>query len=308
MDNLSKYLQERMNASSQGAEYRRMQAAVQNDADVQAFIKAHSAELADSAVERGTAKLYEYVQQRDKIARGEQPFAPGYEPVLVVSAHLIDIEYRPTAAKIAADGVVERQSLVTAINMPKDIRHADLATYEQTDERIDAIVAATDFTVAIKEHPHAFTKGLYLSGPFGVGKTYLLGAVAKKIAEFGVATTLLHVPTFAVTMKAAIGDNSVLPRIEQVEKAQVLVLDDIGAEALSPWFRDEVLGVILQYRMQEQLPTLFSSNKSMTELEGFFAGNERGDAENVKAARIMERVRYLAREVFVGGINRRQTE
>lgn len=308
MDNLSKHLRERMDANGQAEEYRRMQAAVEQDAGVQAFIKAHRSELADSAVERGTAKLYEYVQQRDKLARGEQTFAPGYEPVLVVSAHLIDIEYRPTAAKIAADGAQERRSLVTTISMPKDIRHADLATYEQTDERFDAINAATDFTLVLKDHPHDFTKGLYLSGPFGVGKTYLLGAIANRVAEFGIATTLLHVPTFAVTMKSAIGDNSVLPRIEAVQAAPVLVLDDIGAEALSPWFRDEVLGVILQYRMQEQLPTLFSSNKSMAELESFFAGNERGDAENVKAARIMERVRYLAKEIFVGGKNRRQEE
>lgn len=34
----------------------------------------------------------------------------------------------------------------------------------------------------------------------------------------------------------------------------VLILDDIGAEFLSSWFRDEILGAILQYRMMERLP------------------------------------------------------
>ena len=35
------------------------------------------------------------------------------------------------------------------------------------------------------------------------------------------------------------------------------MMDDIGADAMSSWIRDEVFGVILQYRMQEQLPTFF---------------------------------------------------
>lgn len=35
----------------------------------------------------------------------------------------------------------------------------------------------------------------------------------------------------------------------------VLLIDDIGAENNSPWSRDEVLGTILQYRMDSDLTT-----------------------------------------------------
>jgi len=35
------------------------------------------------------------------------------------------------------------------------------------------------------------------------------------------------------------------------------------------------------------------------------AVNQRGDQEPIKAARIMERIRFLAREVIVAGPNRR---
>ncbi len=55
--------------------------------------------------------------------------------------------------------------------------------------------------------------------------------------------------------KNAIKDGSVKERIDEIKMAQVLVLDDIGAEQHSPWVRDDVLQVILQYRMQENLPT-----------------------------------------------------
>ena len=36
------------------------------------------------------------------------------------------------------------------------------------------------------------------------------------------------------------------------------MIDDIGAESMTSWIRDDVLSVILQYRMQEQLVTTFS--------------------------------------------------
>ena len=106
-------------------------------------------------------------------------------------------------------------------------------------------------------------------------------------------------------MKNAIGQNNVLDKVNVIKKAPILMIDDIGADALSAWIRDEVLGIILQYRMQEQLPTFFSSNFTMDELEQHLTTSQRGDNEPVKAGRIMQRVRYLAKEVEVSGHNRR---
>ena len=79
------------------------------------------------------------------------------------------------------------------------------------------------------------------------------------------------------------------------------MMDDIGADAMSSWIRDEVFGVILQYRMQEQLPTFFSSNFSMQELEKHLSVTQRGESEPLKAKRIMERIRYLTKEIQMTG-------
>ena len=232
--------------------------------------------------------------------------APGYQPKLVVANGLIDVAYEPTDAKVAADEEAKQASLVTSVNMPKDIRDASLDSYDPTDDRLDALLAANRFVLAVVADPKAFHQGLYLSGPFGVGKTYLLGAIANDLAsKGGIATTLIHVPTFVVEMKNAIGNNSVLKKIDSVKRAPILMLDDIGAESISPWVLDDVLGIILQYRMQEKMPTLFSSNKSMAELTESLAGTDRGNSEMLKAKRIMERVRFLAKEITVDGENRR---
>ena len=45
----------------------------------------------------------------------------------------------------------------------------------------------------------------------------------------------------------------------QMKNTEILFIDDIGAENCSAWSRDEVLGPILQYRMQSHLPTFFTS-------------------------------------------------
>lgn len=59
--------------------------------------------------------------------------------------------------------------------------------------------------------------------------------------------------------------------MDEIKLSEVLILDDIGAEQSTAWVRDEILQVILQYRMQENLPTFFTSNFNFEDLEKHFA-------------------------------------
>ena len=91
---------------------------------------------------------------------------------------------------------------------------------------------------------------------------------------------------------------------DKVKKCDLLLIDDIGAETVTSWNRDEVLGTILQYRMQESLPTFFTSNLSLKELEVHLAGN---DSEGkIKARRIIERIKYLTDNITMIAENRRK--
>src|SRR5699024_7948918 len=96
-------------------------------------------------------------------------------------------------------------------------------------------------------------------------------------------------------------------KLDAVKKAPILMLDDIGADSMGSWIRDDIFGVILQYRMQEQLPTFFSSNFTMNELESHLTVTQRGEEEPLKAKRIMERIRYLTQEIKMTGRNRRNS-
>lgn len=83
-------------------------------------------------------------------------------------------------------------------------------------------------------------------------------------------------------MKNAIGDHTVNDKLEAIKKANVLMLDDIGAETMSSWARDEILGTILQFRMLENLPTFFTSNFDLKGLEHHLTHSQRGEEEQLK--------------------------
>ncbi|MEJ7417551.1 primosomal protein DnaI, partial [Staphylococcus epidermidis] len=61
---------------------------------------------------------------------------------------------------------------------------------------------------------------------------------------------------------------------------------------------------LLHYRMVQELPTFFSSNLSFEELEHHLSITREG-AEKTKAARIIERIKSLADDVYLEGKNYR---
>lgn len=306
VENVGKVLQEKMRATDMRQRYQKLVTKALADPDVKTFLQAHRAELTQEDIERSASKLYEYVKIKENIAQGKEIPMLGYSPSLMISQHRIEVNYVPTAELLAQREQLARQTRVRTINMPKSIRRARIEDYDQT-KRQDVLMAALAFIDAYQEQPQEFHKGMYLQGKFGVGKTFLLAAIANELAANGFKSTLVHFPSFAVEIKSAIGENNTKQLIDEIKKAPVLMLDDIGAEQLSSWLRDDVLGVILQYRMQEELPTFFSSNLAMAQLESeYLTVNNRGEAEPVKARRIMERIRFLASEYLVEGPNRRQ--
>lgn len=280
---------------------------VMDDPDVKKFIADHREQLTDEDIEKSYSKLYEFVQEKKKFHLNDPSMiAPGYEPRLTLNFHYIDVTYVPTELLIAKQKEEELRKRVSAMTMPKDVRQATFAKFDRSSSgRFEALSEATKFIDAYVTNPREFHKGLYLQGTFGVGKSYLLGAIANELAKDAVLTTIIHFPTFTVEMKQAIAKDLVGEKLDAVKKAPVLMIDDIGAESMTSWIRDDVLSVILQYRMQEQLVTFFSSNLDMRALEEHLTISQRGEQEPLKAKRLMERIRYLAKEISLSGQDRR---
>ncbi len=187
-------------------------------------------------------------------------------------------------------------------HMPNEIEKATFVDIYKNDRaRIPIVKYFKDFIEKYcnGENP----KGVYLTGNFGSGKTYLIAALFNEMAKKGVKSILIYYPEFLRSLKAAFNTNYE-EKFRYIKKIPLLLLDDIGAENCSNWSRDEILGPILQYRMDNHLPTFFTSNLTLDELEKSLSITASG-VDKVKARRIIERIKQLTTTLELISVNRR---
>src|SRR5699024_10382868 len=149
--------------------------------------------------------------------------------------------------KIAEMKERKQSELMKSLYVPKEVLNATFDTLDQNAGRQEAIQKALNF--ALHTVPGEDGEGLYLYGKFGVGKTYLMGAVMNALRMREIDSFIIYKPDFFREMRQAIGDGTFQEKLETVKRAKVFILDDIGAETISAWARDDVLGAILQFRM-----------------------------------------------------------
>ena len=275
---------------------------IMKDPDVAAFIQQES--LTPEELNRSISKFNQYITERDKFLRGDTDYiAKGYKPILVMNHGYADVSYEETPELIAAEKEAAIKNRLKLINLPASLKKASLAQVDLDD--LGRLPVFEKLLAFVEQYP-AIQKGLYLYGDFGVGKSFMVAALAHDLSEKrGVSSTLLHYPSFVIDVKNAIGDGNVKTLVDEIKLSEVLIFDDIGAEQSTAWVRDEILQVILQYRMQENLPTFFTSNFDFEDLEKHFAKVKQGPDETWEARRVMERIRYLAEETRLEGVNRR---
>ncbi|MEC5421970.1 primosomal protein DnaI [Virgibacillus sp. C22-A2] len=301
---LKKWMKENENFQEN---YIKIKHEVLNDPEIKTFLSYHP-QLSKKEIEKNLIKLYEYKTQ-SKQCESCSSFSncknmlQGYSPILYVENNELHLSYEKCHSRIYHEKQKEQQKLVQSLYMPKEILEATISDIDSDPTRSNGVRELLRFVEETKSGIPK--KGIYFSGPFGVGKTYFLGALANKLKEMHISSTLIYMPELVREIKASMKDDSINEKIDFFKKADVLMLDDIGAEMQSAWFRDEILGSILQYRMMERLPVFFTSNYSLEQLETQLAST-RGGIETVKAGRIVERIKQVSKEVEIYGKNRRE--
>lgn len=182
----------------------------------------------------------------------------------------------------------------------QELETSSLKTIDNSDKnRYKLIKWVTNF---IKEYDYGKNiKGLYLHGNFGCGKTYILSACFNEMKKRGFRTKIVYLPDLLRTIK---GDFEAMNDImDELCNIDILLIDDIGAEKVTDWGRDEILGTILQSRMNEHKTTFFTSNFTIKELEEHLSNK---GVDKVKANRIIERIKQLTIDMEMLGANMRK--
>jgi DNA replication protein DnaC len=110
---------------------------------------------------------------------------------------------------------------------------------------------------------------LVLVGPSGSGKTYLAAAIANERIKQGYPAFFQTTPEFLDHLRSAFAPGSEMPYddlFEKVSNAPMLVLDDLGVQASTPWAKEK-LDQLLNHRYIHELPTVITSSAHVDELD-----------------------------------------
>ncbi|MBS7345875.1 MAG: primosomal protein DnaI [Caryophanon sp.] len=289
--------------------YEQLKREILEEPRIRSFLLANRAELTEDAVNRSIPKLQEFLNQSATCCGASETgsctnMMNGMIPELFIVRGTIDIRYRACSQKIVEEDRRNISDRIASMYMPKDVLNGRLKDLKLGPTRMDVFEKVVAFLKATQSGSMP-SKGLYIYGKFGVGKSFVIGTIANELAHLGIQCVVVFVPEFLRELKTAIGDNTLQQKIDYVKKAPVLMLDDLGAESLTAWTRDEILATILHYRMSEQLPTFITSNFSYDALEAHLTQTQKGDHEPIKAARIMERIKVITEPIEMLGDNRR---
>ena len=141
-----------------------------------------------------------------------------------------------------------------------DLRQGELGPEEENLQR--AFEIARDFA----EEPHDW---LVLTGTYGCGKTHLAAAIANYCAAQGRSALFVVVPDLLDHLRFTFNPGSTVTfyqQFEEVRRAPLLILDDLGTESATPWAQEK-LYQIFDYRYNARLPTVVTTATPIEDLD-----------------------------------------
>jgi DNA replication protein DnaC len=115
---------------------------------------------------------------------------------------------------------------------------------------------------AVREYADEPKGWLVLHGHYGCGKTHLAYAIVNRCRELGRSVYYGSLPELLDTLKQGFNDSARMDydtRLKTMLEVELLVLDDLGAQAVTPWSEEKVFE-LTNYRYTRRLPLVVTTN------------------------------------------------
>ena len=187
--------------------------------------------------------------------------------------------------------------------IPETFKNIDINTIELLDDNQKLLCAKLMAILADKSN-----RGLYIYGDLGVGKTYECIALANALVKKGKKVAVIKSASFINEMRQTVTIDSSLfnEKMNKIKKCEYLFVDDIGTESVSSFSRDDVLFDILDYRMENKLCTIFTSNLDKESLKKHYTYDKKDNSNLMRAKRLVERIDILGEDFALVGENKRR--
>jgi DNA replication protein DnaC len=184
------------------------------------------------------------------------------DPELVSRVRILATDYRNPTMEFGHSELSSLQSLPNLTFANFELRKNENLSPDLLASLENALKAAIEFA----NNPRGW---LVIIGPYGCGKTHLAAAIGHTREDKGDLPIMISVPDFLDHLRATFSPNSTVSldrRFEEVRKASLLILDDLGTQVATPWAKEKLFQ-LLNHRYDAELPTVITTATKLEEME-----------------------------------------
>ena len=173
-----------------------------------------------------------------------------------------------------------------------DYREMVLAADDGSDPKMRAIV---DRYIEKRDLMRRENIGLLLHGSAGGGKTFWASALANAMIDHGNSAMITTLPRLVTAMSQDFeAEKSRI--LEQVERVQFLVLDDVGIERQTGYMAEKMFEII-DARYRSRRPLIVTTNLTLEEIS---------NPQQMEYKRVFDRIVEMCQPIHVSGEGRRK--
>jgi len=219
-----------------------------------------------------------FIEQETQPAYSELPFQKRVQ--MLLEAEELDRDNKKLQRLIKQAKLHEKGASISEINFASD---------RNLDKSVVLDLAGGNYL--------KYFRNIILTGPTGVGKSYIAQAYANKAMSMGYSALYLRVPRLMQHLQSIRGDEEYLKYLARLKKINLLILDDFGVSPLKAAEARDLLEIVEDRTNQSSL--IVTSQLSIKDWHGYLHNATIADA-------ILDRIVHNAYKIEIKGGSQRK--